>query len=95
MTLDFTKHFTAAPQEFKLKTNIGCTCKVTVRVINGRVTLDQGWSPYATVHQIKIWYLVTFKLLTLGSLKLTVFNKDDVKVVTKCKKHDVAFAMGV
>ena len=64
-------------------------------MINEIVTLDQVWSPFATVHQIKIGYLVTFKLPTPSTFKLTVFNKADVKVVTMCKKHDVAFAMDV
>ncbi|KAE8785061.1 U-box domain-containing protein 4 [Hordeum vulgare] len=40
MVLDFTKHFTSVPQEFKLKTDTDCFYRVTVRLLNGRVTLD-------------------------------------------------------
>ena len=64
MPLDFTKHFVAVPTEFKLRNNIGYSWKVTVKLMNGRVTLDQGWATYAAFHQIKIDYMVTFKLLT-------------------------------
>ncbi|XBI28703.1 hypothetical protein VPH35_052864 [Triticum aestivum] len=59
MPLDFTKHFVAVPTEFKLSNNIGYSWKVMVKLMNGRVTLDQGWATYATVHQIKIGYMVT------------------------------------
>ena len=54
MPLDFTKHFVAVPTEFKLRNNTDCSWKVTVKLMNGRVTLDQGWATYAAVHQIKI-----------------------------------------
>ncbi|XBI47288.1 hypothetical protein VPH35_111272 [Triticum aestivum] len=64
MPLDFTKNFVAAPTKFKHRNNTGCSWKVTVKLMNGRVTLDQGWATYAAVHQIKIGYMVTFKLLT-------------------------------
>jgi hypothetical protein len=37
--------------------------------------------------------MLTFKLLTPNSMKVIVFNDDDMEVATKCKKHDVAFAM--
>ncbi|KAM3280127.1 hypothetical protein ACQJBY_047115 [Aegilops geniculata] len=70
MPLDFTKHFPAVPTEFKIKTNTGCSWRVTIRLINGRVTLEQGWATFAVVHQIKIGYMVTFKLLTPNTLKV-------------------------
>ncbi|KAM3401475.1 hypothetical protein ACQJBY_005920 [Aegilops geniculata] len=95
MPLDFTKHFPAVPTELKLKTNTGCSWRVTVRLTNSRVTLDQGWATFAAVHQIKIWYMVTFKLLTPDTLKVIVFNDDDIEVVTKCGRHDEAFDVNV
>ncbi|KAF7051465.1 hypothetical protein CFC21_059700 [Triticum aestivum] len=95
MPLDFTKHFPAVPQEFKLRTNTGCSWKVTVRLMDGRVTLDQGWATFAVVHQIRIDYMVKFKLLTLDTLKVTVFNDKGIEVVTKCGKHNDAFTMNV
>ncbi|XBJ08529.1 hypothetical protein VPH35_013814 [Triticum aestivum] len=95
MPLDFTKHFPAVPTEFKLKTNTGCSWRVTVRLTNSRATLDQGWATFATVHQIKIGYMVTFKLLTPDTLKVIVFNDDDIEVVTKCGRHDEAFDVNV
>ena len=91
LPLDFTKHFPAIPTEFKLKTNTGCAWRVTVRVINGRVTLDQGWATFTAVHQIMIGYMLTFKLLTPDTMKVIVFNDEGVEVVTKCKEHDNAF----
>ncbi|XBI80473.1 hypothetical protein VPH35_089633 [Triticum aestivum] len=101
MPLDFTKHFMAVPAKFKLKTNTGCSWRVTVRLMNGRITLDQGWSgashwaTFAAVHQIKTGYIVTFKLLTPNTHKVIVFNDDDIEVVTKCGRHDDAFAANV
>ena len=56
--------------------------------MNGRVTLDQGWTTFAADHQIKIGYIVTFKLLTPNTLKVIVFNDDGIEVVTKCGRHD-------
>ena len=38
MPLDFTKHFIAVPMEFKLRNSIGCSWRVTVKLMNGRVT---------------------------------------------------------
>ncbi|XBI01684.1 hypothetical protein VPH35_130404 [Triticum aestivum] len=92
MPLNFTKHFVAVPTEFKLRNNTGCSWKVTVKLMNVRVTLDQGWATYAAIHQIKIGYMVTFKLLTPDTLKVIIFNDDGIEVVNKCGKHDEAFA---
>ena len=93
MPLDFTKHFPSVPQEFRSKTNTGCFWMVTVRLLNGRVTLDQGWATFAAVHQIKIGFMVTFKLLTPDMLKVIVFNDDGIEVVIRCGRHDDAFAV--
>ena len=65
---------------------------MTVKLTNGRVTLDQGWATYAAVHQTKIGYMVTFKLLTPDTLKVIIFNDDGIEVVNKCGKHDEAFS---
>ncbi|KAM3191608.1 hypothetical protein ACQJBY_069089 [Aegilops geniculata] len=91
MPLDFTKHFVAVPTEFKLRNNTGCSWKVTIKLMNDRVTLDQGWATYAAVHQIKIDYMVSFKLLTPDTLKVIIFDDNDIEVVKKCGKHDEAF----
>ncbi|KAF7061244.1 hypothetical protein CFC21_067955 [Triticum aestivum] len=92
MPLDFTKHFTAVPTEFKLRNNTGCSWRVTVKLMNGRVTLDQGWATFAAVHQIKIGYMVTFKLPTPDTLKVIIFDDDGIEVVNKCGKHEKVFA---
>ncbi|KAE8804392.1 Speckle-type POZ protein [Hordeum vulgare] len=91
LSLDFTKHFPVMPTKFSLKTNTGCSWRVTVKVVDGRVTLDQGWATFATAHQVRIGYMLTFKLLTPNTMKVIIFNDDGVEVVTKCKKHDEAF----
>ncbi|KAF7075917.1 hypothetical protein CFC21_080648 [Triticum aestivum] len=92
MPLDFTKHFVAVPTEFELRNNTGWSWKVTVKLMNGGVTLDQGWATYAAVHQITIGYMMTFKLLTPDTLKVIIFDDDGIAVVNKCRKHDEAFA---
>ena len=92
MPLDFTKHFVVVSTEFKLRNNTDCFWKVTVKLMNGRVTLDQGWATYAAVHQIKIGYMVTFNLLTSDTLKVIIFYDDGIEVVNKCGKNDEAFA---
>ncbi|XBI12505.1 hypothetical protein VPH35_139371 [Triticum aestivum] len=107
MPLDFTKHFVAVPTEFRLRNNTDCSCKVTVKLMNGKMTLDQGWATYAAVHQIMIAYMgqatyaavhqimiaymLTFKLLTPDTLKVIIFDDDGIEVVNKCGKHDEAF----
>ncbi|XBH94855.1 hypothetical protein VPH35_085531 [Triticum aestivum] len=93
LPLDFTKHFPSIPTDFKLRTNTDCAGRVTVRVINDRVTLDQGWATFAAVHQIMIGYMLTFKLPTPDTMKVIVFNNEGVEVVTKCKEHDNVFAV--
>ncbi|KAM3311254.1 hypothetical protein ACQJBY_031742 [Aegilops geniculata] len=92
MSLDFIKHFAAMPTEFKLRNNTGCSWRVTVKLMNDMVTLDQGWATFGAVHQIKIGYMVTFKLLTPDTLKVIIFDDDGIEVVNKCGKHDEAFA---
>ena len=62
-------------------------------MIHGRVTLDQGWATFAAVHQIMIGYMLTFKLLTPNTMKVIVFNNKGMEGVTKCKKHNEAFAV--
>ncbi|KAE8813612.1 Cohesin subunit SA-1 [Hordeum vulgare] len=63
MPLNFMKPFLSVSQEFKLKTNTGYSWRVTVGMLNDRVTLDQGWATFSAVHRIKIDYMTTFKLL--------------------------------
>ncbi|KAI5021933.1 hypothetical protein ZWY2020_058663 [Hordeum vulgare] len=92
MPVDFTKHFAAVPTEFKLKNNTGYSLRVTVKLMNGRVNLDQGWATSVAVHEINIGYMVTFKLLTPDTLKVIIFDDDGIKVVSKCGKHDKDFA---
>ncbi|KAF7065499.1 hypothetical protein CFC21_071597 [Triticum aestivum] len=92
MPLDFTKHFIAVPTEFKLRNSTGCSWRVTVKLMNDKVNLDQGWDTYATIHQIKIGYMVMFKLLTPDTLKVIIFDADGIEGVNKCGKHDEAFA---
>ncbi|KAF7057140.1 hypothetical protein CFC21_064461 [Triticum aestivum] len=92
MPLDFTKHFVAVSTDFKLRKNISSSWKVTVKLMNGRVILDHDWATYAAVHQIKIGYMVTFKLLTPDTLKVIIFDDEGIEVVNKCGKHDEAFA---
>ncbi|KAI4979765.1 hypothetical protein ZWY2020_016518 [Hordeum vulgare] len=91
MPVDFTKHFAAVPMEFKLKNNTGCSWRVMVKLMNGRVTLDQGWATFAAIHHINIGYMVTFKLLTPDTLKVIIFDDDGIEVVNKCGKHDETF----
>nr|XP_040244210.1 acyltransferase-like protein At1g54570, chloroplastic [Aegilops tauschii subsp. strangulata] len=50
MLLDFTKHFPVVSTEFKLKMNTSCSWRVTVKLMNGRVTLNQGWATFVAVH---------------------------------------------
>lgn len=93
MSLDFTKHSPSVPHEFKLKTNMGCSSRVIVLLLNDMVALDQGRSTFVVARQIKIGFMVTFKLFTPDMLKVIVFNADGIEVVTRCTKHDNAFTM--
>ncbi|XBH57774.1 hypothetical protein VPH35_079320 [Triticum aestivum] len=52
----------------------------------------KGWATFAAVHQIKIGYMVTFKLLTPDTLEVIIFDDDGIEVVNKCGKNDKAFA---
>ncbi|KAE8778443.1 U-box domain-containing protein 4 [Hordeum vulgare] len=91
LPLDFTKHFPIVPMEFSPKTNTGCSWRVTMKVVDGTVTLHQGWATFAAVHQIWIGYMLIFKLLTPTNIKVIVFNEYGVEMLIKCKKHDHAF----
>ncbi|VAH94751.1 unnamed protein product [Triticum turgidum subsp. durum] len=64
-----------------MKTNTGCFRRVTIRLLNDRVTLEQGWATFAAIHQMKIGFMVTFKLLTPDMLKVIVFNDNVIEVV--------------
>ncbi|KAE8805423.1 Pentatricopeptide repeat-containing protein [Hordeum vulgare] len=57
------------------------------------VTVNQGWVSFAVVHQIKIAFMVTFKLSTPDMLKVIVLNDYGIEVVTICRRHDDAFAV--
>ncbi|KAE8769496.1 Speckle-type POZ protein [Hordeum vulgare] len=76
------------PAEFK--TNTSCAWRVTMRLMNDKVTLDRGWDTFVVVHHIMIGYMLTFKLLTPDTMKVIVFDNESVKVVTKCKEDDNA-----
>ncbi|KAE8812072.1 Speckle-type POZ protein [Hordeum vulgare] len=94
LPLDFNKHFPIVPMEFSLKTNTGCSWRVTVKkLVDNRVTLDRGWATFVAVHQVRIEYMLTFKLLTTNNMKMIMFDDNGVEVVTMCKKHDEAFVV--
>ena len=95
MPLDFTKHFTVVLTKFKLRTNTDYSWRATVRLMDGKVSLDQDWDPFVVVHQIRISYMVTLKLLTLDTLKVIIFNDNGIEVVTKCGRHNDAFTVNV
>ncbi|KAE8770409.1 Speckle-type POZ protein [Hordeum vulgare] len=78
-------------KEFKLKTNTGCSMGIIIRLLNDRVTLDQGWATFTAVHQIKIGFMMIFKLLTPNMLKAIIFNDDGILEVTRCGRHDDVF----
>ncbi|KAE8789970.1 Speckle-type POZ protein [Hordeum vulgare] len=67
------------------------SARVMLKVVDDRVTLDQGWAAFATVRWVRIGYVLTFKFLTLNTMKVIVLNDNGVEVITKCKKHDEAF----
>ncbi|SPT19225.1 unnamed protein product [Triticum aestivum] len=46
-----------------------------------------GWATYAAVHQIKIGYMVTFKLLTPDTLKVIIFDDDGIEALHTTKHH--------
>ena len=60
-----------------------------------KVTLNQGWTTFATVNQIRSGYMVNFKVLIPDTLKVIVLNDDVIEVVTKYKKHGDAFVVNV
>ncbi|KAE8821648.1 Speckle-type POZ protein [Hordeum vulgare] len=68
------------------------SARVTVRLMNDRATLDQGWDTFVAVHHIMTRYMLTFKLLTPDTMKVIVFDDEGVEVVTKCKEHGNASA---
>ncbi|XBH78849.1 hypothetical protein VPH35_104975 [Triticum aestivum] len=87
------KEVVPSKEQDKGKDEVPPSEKVIVRLLNGRVTQDQGWATFAAIHQIKIGFMVTFKLLTPDMLKVIVFNDDDIEVVTRWGRHDAAFAV--
>ncbi|KAE8821474.1 Speckle-type POZ protein [Hordeum vulgare] len=74
LPVDFINHFRVVPMEFSLKTNTGSSWRVTVKVVDDRVTLDHGWATFAAIHQVRIGYMLTFKLLTPNNMKVIIFN---------------------
>ncbi|KAE8787948.1 Speckle-type POZ protein [Hordeum vulgare] len=95
MPLHFTKHFPFMLTECKLNMNTGCSWRVTVRLMNDMVTLDQGWATFVVFHEIKIGYMVTFRLVTPDTLKVILFNDEGIEVVIKCGRHDDTFIVTV
>ncbi|KAE8817532.1 Speckle-type POZ protein [Hordeum vulgare] len=78
-----------------LKMNTDFSWRVTVWLLNGTVTLDQGWATFAVVHQIRIGFMVTFNPLTTDMLKIIMFNDNDIEVVIRCGKHNTAFVVNL
>ncbi|KAE8791624.1 Speckle-type POZ protein [Hordeum vulgare] len=93
MLLDFMRHYTSVSREVNLKTNTVCSWRVTVQLLNDRVTLDHGCATFTVVHHIKIGFMVTFKLLMPDTLKIIVLNGDGIEVVIRCRRHNDAFTV--
>lgn len=86
---------TNIPPEVFLNTNTSCKWRATLRGggVNRKLALDKGWAGLAIAHHLQINYLVAFKVLTVDTIKMIIFDIFGVEVVGKCKKHDEALAL--
>ena len=89
----FRPYVGTVPRTITLKTSTGCSWKIKLKDVQGRVTLDQGWHDFAIAHQIKIGYFLTFKVPRGDIYKVNVFDYSMTEVVTKCPEHDPALVL--
>jgi hypothetical protein len=66
---------------------------IKVREVGGKISMDEGWAGFAIVHEIKIGYSLTFKVLKKDVYKVTIFDYSMTEIVKKYTQHDPALAM--
>ena len=88
ISASFRPYLHQVPDTITLKTITGCTWDITIRDINGRACLDQGWPAFAIAHNLKIGYFLT---LTAKVYKVVIFNYSCAEVVERCPDQPEAF----
>jgi hypothetical protein len=77
-----------------LKTNTSCMrWMLKLKDLKGRITMDQGYTGFTIVYNIKIRYFMTFKALKGDVFKVMIFDYIMTKVAKKCPKHEPILAM--
>jgi hypothetical protein len=61
------------PEKIKLKISSGCIWDVNLKMENGKIVMDRGWSEFVKAHDLKVGYFLVFKKLDTRSLKVLIF----------------------
>lgn len=61
--------------------------------VDGNLSIDQGCAGFPIAHNLRIGYLLTFKVITRVSVRVVIFDLSTVEVAVKCGEHDQALAV--
>jgi hypothetical protein len=79
----FRRYLGTIPKIIVLKTNTDCSWMVVLKDANEKIAMDQGWTRFAILHDIKIGYFMAFKALKGDVYKVTIFDYNITELVKK------------
>ncbi|XP_071683179.1 B3 domain-containing protein At1g49475-like [Lolium perenne] len=83
----FVKWFGEIPSNVIVTTDTRCNSRMTTRREDNDAFIDQGWTAFAIVHQLKVGQFLTFKKVSSFEYSVVIFDHTCTKVVSRCPYH--------
>ncbi|KAK1627050.1 hypothetical protein QYE76_001365 [Lolium multiflorum] len=83
----FVKWFKEIPSNIIVRTNIGCSSRMTTRREDNDTFIYQGWAGFAITHQLRVGQFLTFKKVPSFEYSVVIFDHTCVEVITRCSYH--------
>ncbi|KAK1643801.1 hypothetical protein QYE76_061606 [Lolium multiflorum] len=83
----FVKWFGSIPSNIIVRTNSGCSWRMTTRREGKDTFIDQGCTTFAIAHHLKICQFLTFKKVSTLEYSLVIFDHTCTDVMSRCPDH--------
>jgi hypothetical protein len=84
---EFKPYFGKDPEKITLRTYNRCNWDITMRIVDGKAVLDQGWPTFTIAHDLRVGYMLTFKKISTIEYHMAIFDYCSCEVVTNSPAH--------
>ncbi|KAK1678710.1 hypothetical protein QYE76_039558 [Lolium multiflorum] len=84
---DFVKWFGEIPSTIIVRTNTGCSWRMTTMREGDDAYIDQRWAGFAIAHQLKVGQFLTFKKVSSFEYSVVILDHTYTEVMSRCPYH--------